>query len=151
MYPRDTWHGAVFRNKGANLAIHTRIPKMKDDTEITIQELYELLSKRLDDMDLRHTKRLNEIDTRFTQQLADMDTRFTQPLADMDARHIQRLNELDVRHTQRLDQIDERLRGVEAGIAELQGRKAGFTLLKDWVVVICAIAALIVSIIALTH
>ena len=57
----------------------------------------------------------------------------------------------DVRHTQRLDQIDERLRGVEAGIAELQGRKAGFTLLKDWVVAICAIAALIVSIIALTH
>ena len=135
---------------------------MTGDTEMTIQELYELLSKRLDDMDLRHTKQLNEIDTRFTQRLNEMDARFTQQLseldvrltqqlADLDARHAQRLNELDVRHTQRLDQIDERLRGVEAGIAELQGRKAGFTVLKDWVVAICAIAALIVSIIALTN
>lgn len=120
---------------------------MTENTGMTIQELYELLSKRLDDL----SKRLDDMDIRHTQRLSDMDTRFTQQLADMDARHAQRLNELDVRHTQRLDQIDERLRGVETGIAELQGRKAGFTVLKDWVVAICAVAALIVSIIALTH
>ena len=135
---------------------------MRENAGMTIQELYELLSKRLDDMDLRHTQQISELDTRFTQQLNDMDarftrqlgelhTRFTQQLNDMDARHAQRLNELDIRHTQRLDQIDERLRGVKTGIAELQGRKAGFTVLKDWVVAICAVAALIVSIIALTH
>lgn len=118
---------------------------------MTIQELYELLSKRLDDMDIRHTQQLSELDARFTQRLNETDTRFTQQLNDMDARHAQRLNELDVRHTQRLDQIDERLRGVEAGIAELQGRKAGFSVLKDWVVAVCAVAALIVSIIALTN
>ena len=80
---------------------------MKGNTEMTIQELCELLSKRLDDM--------------------------------------------EVRHTQRLDDIDERLRGVETGIAELQGRKAGFSVLKDWIVASCAVAALIVSIIALTN
>ena len=74
---------------------------------MTIQELYELLSKRIDEM--------------------------------------------DTRHTQRLDDIDTRLRGVETGIAELRGRKAGFSVLKDWVVAICAVAALIVAIIALTH
>ena len=124
---------------------------MTGDTEMTIQELYELLSKRLDDMDIRHTQQLNDMDARFTRQLGELDTRFTQQLNDMDTRHAQRLNELDVRHTQRLDQIDERLRGVEAGIAELQGRKAGFTVLKDWIVAICAVVALIVSIIALTH
>ena len=81
---------------------------------MTIQELYELLSKRIDEM----SKRIDEMDTR---------------------------------HTQRLDDIDTRLRGVETGIAELRGRKAGFSVLKDWVVAICAVAALIVSIIALTH
>ena len=113
---------------------------MTENTGMTIQELYELLSKRLDDMDVRHTK-----------QLDDMDVRHTQQLNDMDARHTQRLNEMDARHTQRLDHIDERLRGVETGIAELRGRKAGFSVLKDWIVAICAIAALIVSIIALTH
>ena len=56
-----------------------------------------------------------------------------------------------MRATQRLDEIDARHRGVETGIAEPQGRKAGFSVLKDWVVAICAVAALIVSIIALTH
>ena len=76
---------------------------MEENREMTIQELYELLSKRLDEM------------------------------------------------SKRLDDVDERLRGVETGIAELQGRKAGFTILKDWIVAICAIAALIVSIIALTN
>ena len=92
---------------------------------MTIQELYELLSKRLDEL----SKRVD----------------------DMDARHTQRLDDMDARHTQRLDDIDTRLRGVETGIAELRGRKAGFSVLKDWVVAICAVAALIVSIIALTH
>ena len=122
-----------------------------ENTGMTIQELYELLSKRLDDMDTRHAQRLNEMDARFTQQLNDLDARHTQRLSETEARFTQQLNDLDARHTQRLDQIDERLRGVETGIAELQGRKAGFSVLKDWVVAICAIAALIVSIIALTH
>lgn len=80
---------------------------MRENVGMTIQELYELLSKRLDDM--------------------------------------------DARHTQRLDDIDTRLRSVETGIAELRGRKAGFTVLKDWIVAICAVAPLIVLIIALTH
>lgn len=124
---------------------------MMGETAMTIQELYELLSKRLDEMDARHTQRLNEMDARFTQQLNDMDIRHTQRLSETDTRFTQQLNEMDARHTQRLDQIDERLRGVETGIAELQGRKAGFSVLKDWVVAICAIAALIVSIIALTN
>ena len=107
---------------------------------MTIQELYELLSKRLDDMEVRHTKQLDDIDARHTQQLNDMEVRHTQRLDDMDARHMKRL-----------DDIDARLRGVETGVAELQGRKAGFSVLKDWVVAVCAVAALIVSIIALTH
>ena len=113
---------------------------MTDNTGMTIQELYELLSKRLDDMDVRHTK-----------QLDDMDVRHTKQLDDMDARHTERLNDMDARHTQRLDNIDTRLRNVETGIAELRGRKAGFTVLKDWIVAISAVVALIISIIALTH
>ena len=135
---------------------------MRENTGMTIQELYELLSTRLDEMDVRHTQQLNDLDTRFTQQLGDLDTRFTHRLSEMDARHTQQLNEIDMRHaqrlddmdarhTQQLDDIDERFRGVETGIAELRGRKAGFTVLKDWIVAICAVAALIVAIIALTH
>ena len=118
---------------------------------MTIQELYELLSKRLDDMDVRHTERLNTIDVRHTERLNEMDARITKQLDDMDARHTQRLDDMDARHTKRLDDIDERLRGVETGVAELRGRKAGFSVPKDWVVAVCAVAALIVSIIALTH
>ena len=124
---------------------------MKGNTEMTIQELYELLSKRLDDMEVRHTKQLDDMDARHTQQLNEMDVRFTERLSEMDMRLTKRLDDLDVRHTQRLDDIDERFRGVETGIAELQGRKAGFSVLKDWIVASCAVAALIVSIIALTN
>ena len=124
---------------------------MRDNTGMTIQELYELLSARLDDMEVRHTKQLDDMDTRHAKQLDDMDARHTQRLNEMDTRHTQRLDDMDARHTQRLDDIDERLRGVETGIAELRGRKAGFTVLKDWIVAICAVAALIVAIIALTH
>ncbi len=50
-----------------------------------------------------------------------------------------------------LTSIDERLRNVEKDVAELRGRKIGFSVLKDWIVAICAIAALIASIIALTN
>ncbi len=124
---------------------------MTENTGMTIQELYELLSTRLDDMEARHTKQLDDMDTRHAKQLDDMDARHTQRLNDMDTRHTQRLDEMDARHTQRLDHIDERLWGVETGIAELRGRKAGFSVLKDWIVAICAVAALIVAIIALTH
>jgi hypothetical protein len=45
--------------------------------------------------------------------------------------------------------IDGRLRNVETDVAELRGRKIGFSVLKDWIVAICAATALIVSIIAL--
>lgn len=50
-----------------------------------------------------------------------------------------------------LTSIDERLRNVEMDVAELRERKIGFSILKDWIVAICAVAALIVSIIALTN
>jgi len=53
-----------------------------------------------------------------------------------------RLDDMEARHTQRLNDMDARLRGVETGIAELRGRKAEFSVLKDWVVAICAVAAL---------
>lgn len=50
-----------------------------------------------------------------------------------------------------LTSIDERLRYVEMDVAELRGRKIRFSILKDWIVAICVVAALIVSIIALTN
>ena len=49
----------------------------------------------------------------------------------------------------KLDEIDTRLRTVETGVAELRGRNIGFSAAQDWIVAICAVAAIILSIIAL--
>ena len=49
----------------------------------------------------------------------------------------------------KLDAIDTRLRNVETDLAELRGRSSAFSLIKDWGIAICALGALIVSIIAL--
>ena len=49
----------------------------------------------------------------------------------------------------KVDAMDTRLRTVETGVAELRGRSLGFGVLRDWIVTICAIGALIISIFAL--
>ena len=49
----------------------------------------------------------------------------------------------------KLDAIDTRLRTVETGVAELRGRNIGFSAAQDWIVAICAVAAIVLSIIAL--
>ena len=49
----------------------------------------------------------------------------------------------------KIDGLDTRLRNVETGVAELRGRTIGVSVLKDWGVALCALGALIVSIIAL--
>ena len=42
---------------------------------MTTQELYELLSKQLTEMDARFTKQLTEMDARFTKQFETLDSR----------------------------------------------------------------------------
>ena len=49
----------------------------------------------------------------------------------------------------KVDGLDTRLRAVETGIAELRGRNVGFSAIQDWIVAICAVAAIVLSIIAL--
>ena len=49
----------------------------------------------------------------------------------------------------KIDAIDTRLRTVETGVAELRGRNIGFSAAQDWIVAMCAVAAIILSIIAL--
>ena len=49
----------------------------------------------------------------------------------------------------KIDGLDARLRTVETGVAELRGRNVGFSAIQDWIVAICAVAAIILSIIAL--
>ena len=49
----------------------------------------------------------------------------------------------------KIDAIDKRLRTVETGVAELRGRNIGFSAAQDWIVAICAVAAIVLSIIAL--
>ena len=56
--------------------------------------------------------------------------------------------EITITHT-KIDGLDTRLRNVETSLAELRGRSIAFSVIKDWGVAICALGALIVSIIAL--
>ena len=49
----------------------------------------------------------------------------------------------------KIDGLDTRLRNVETNIAELRGRSIALSVIKDWGVALCALGALIVSIIAL--
>ena len=49
----------------------------------------------------------------------------------------------------KIDGLDARLRNVETSIAELRGRSIAFSAIKDWAVALCALGALVVSIIAL--
>ena len=49
----------------------------------------------------------------------------------------------------KIDAIDTRLRTVETGVAELRGRNIGFSAVQDWIVALCAVAAIVLSIIAL--
>lgn len=49
----------------------------------------------------------------------------------------------------KIEGLDTRLRTVETGVAELQGRSIGFGVLRDWIVPTCAVGAFIISIFAL--
>ena len=74
---------------------------------MTIEEMYELMSKGFDKID----QRFDKVDERF-------------------------------------DKVDERLRNVETDIAELKGRKSAFMTVKDWVIAISAVSAVIISLLA---
>ena len=56
----------------------------------------------------------------------------------------QRFDKID----ERFNKVDERLRNVETDIAELKGRKSAFMTIKDWVIAICAVSAVIISLFA---
>ena len=56
--------------------------------------------------------------------------------------------EIAIIHT-KIEGIDTRLRNVETNIAELCGRSIALSAIKDWGIALCALGALIVSIIAL--
>ncbi len=101
---------------------------------MNIQELYDLMSKRLDEMSARTDARLEEMSARTDARLEEMSAR-------TDARFSEVLT--------RLEGIDDRLRGVETKVAELQGRKMGISTVRDWIVGLSAVCALIISLIAL--
>ena len=101
---------------------------------MNIQELYDLMSKRLDEMSARTDARLDEMSARTDARLEEMSAR-------TDARFSEVIT--------RLEGIDDRLRGVETKVAELQGRKMGISTVRDWIVGLSAVCALLISLIAL--
>ena len=56
--------------------------------------------------------------------------------------------EIGITHT-KIEGLDTRLRNVETSLAELRGRNIAVSAIKDWGIALCALGALIVSIIAL--
>ena len=54
----------------------------------------------------------------------------------------QRLDRVDTR----LDGMDTRLRTVENGISELKGKQNAIAGILDWITIVCAISAIIISI-----
>ena len=56
--------------------------------------------------------------------------------------------EIAITHT-KIEGLDTRLRNVETSLAELRGRSIAVSAIKDWGIALCALGALIVSIIAL--
>ena len=83
---------------------------------MTTQELYELLSRQITEMDARFTQRLSEMDARFTKQFENLDSR--------------------------LENLDSRLRNVEVDVAEIKGRKAGWESARNWIATGIALVAL---------
>ncbi len=73
------------------------------------------------------------------------ETTLTSRIEKVEASLTSRIEKVDTK----VDTIDTRLRTVETGVAELRGRSLGFGVLRDWIVTICAIGALIISIFAL--
>lgn len=57
-------------------------------------------------------------------------------------------SEITVTNT-KVDGLDTQLRNVETDIVELRGRNIGFSVVKDWIVALCAVTAIIISIVAL--
>lgn len=55
----------------------------------------------------------------------------------------QRLDRMD----DYLNEMDTRLHAVENGISELKGRQSGVAGVRNWIVIACAIGALIISIV----
>ena len=87
---------------------------------MNIQELYDLMSKRLDEMSARTDARLEEM-------------RVPMPVFQRFSRGWRVLT----------------IRGVETKVTELQGRKMGIRTVRDWIVGLSAVCALIISLIAL--
>ena len=87
---------------------------------MTTQELYELLSKQMAEMDARFTQQLSDMDARFTRQFEALDTRF--------------------------EVLDSRLRNVEIDVAEIKGQKAGWDSALNWIPAGIALVALGVAI-----
>ena len=54
----------------------------------------------------------------------------------------QRLDRVD----QRLDGMETRLRDVENGISELKGKQSAIAGMRSWIVTVCAVGALLISI-----
>ena len=72
------------------------------------------------------------------------ETTLTSSIEKVESTLTSRINKVE----SKVDATDTRLRSVETGVAELRGRSLGFGVLRDWIVTICAVGALLISIFA---
>lgn len=95
-----------------------------EEIKMTNEELYELMKDGFAQVNQRIDQGLENVN----QRLDQVD---------------QRLDRVD----QRLDSMDERLRTVEGGISELKGKQSAISGMRSWILTVCAIGALIISIV----
>ena len=79
------------------------------------------------------TSRINKVESTLTSRIEKVESTLTSSIEKVESK---------------VDATDTRLRTVETGVAELRGRSLGFGVLRDWIVTICAVGALLISIFA---
>ena len=94
------------------------------------------------------TELKSEIEKTHTTLKSEIEKTHTTLKSEIEKTHTTLKSEIEKTNS-KLDEIDTRLRTVETGVAELRGRNIGFLVVKDWMVAICAVVAIFISIIAL--
>ena len=79
------------------------------------------------------TSRIDKVESTLTSRIDKVESTLTSNIEKVESK---------------VDATDTRLRAVETGVAELRGRSLGFGVLRDWIVTICAVGALLISIFA---
>ena len=120
--------------KDSETELKLEIEKVDSNLRLKIEETDSNLRLKIEETDSNLKSEIQQVDSNLKSEIEKVDSNLR--------------SEIEKTHA-KLDAIDARLRIVETGVAELRGRNIGFLVVKDWMVAICAVVAIFISIIAL--